>query len=40
MFQRFTEKAMKVTLLSDEESRRLGHNSDIIILVRNISFWV
>ena len=26
MFERFTEKAIKVVMLSQEESRRLGHN--------------
>jgi ATP-dependent Clp protease ATP-binding subunit ClpC len=26
MFERFTEKALKVIMLSQEESRRLGHN--------------
>ena len=26
MFERFTEKAIKVIMLSQEESRRLGHN--------------
>ena len=26
MFERFTEKAIKVVMLAQEESRRLGHN--------------
>ena len=26
MFERFTEKAIKVIMLAQEESRRLGHN--------------
>lgn len=26
MFENFTEKAVKVIMLSNEESRRLGHN--------------
>jgi ATP-dependent Clp protease ATP-binding subunit ClpC len=26
MFERFTEKAIKVIILSNEEARRLGHN--------------
>jgi len=26
MFERFTEKAVKVVLLAQEESRKLGHN--------------
>jgi len=26
MFERFTEKAIKVILLAQEEARRLGHN--------------
>lgn len=26
MFERFTEKAIKVVMLSQEEARRLGHN--------------
>ena len=26
VFERFTEKAIKVVMLSQEESRRLGHN--------------
>jgi len=26
MFERFTEKAIKVIMLAQEEARRLGHN--------------
>jgi ATP-dependent Clp protease ATP-binding subunit ClpC len=26
MFERFTEKAIKVVMLAQEEARRLGHN--------------
>uniref|UniRef100_A0A0A9F1B1 Clp R domain-containing protein n=1 Tax=Arundo donax TaxID=35708 RepID=A0A0A9F1B1_ARUDO len=26
MFERFTEKAIKVIMLAQEETRRLGHN--------------
>jgi hypothetical protein len=40
MFERFTEKAIKVIMLAQEEARRLGHNfvgTEQILLAR--SFW-
>ena len=30
MFERFTEKAIKVIMLAQEEARRLGHNLSLI----------
>ena len=35
MFERFTEKAIKVIMLAQEEARRLGHN----LSERNRFFW-
>ena len=38
MFERFTEKAIKVVMLSQEESRRLGHNFVGTELDPNLSY--
>ena len=37
MFERFTEKAIKVIMLAQEEARRLGHN---FVGTEQISFGV
>ena len=38
MFERFTEKAIKVIMLAQEEARRLGHNFVGTELADNVSY--
>jgi hypothetical protein len=44
MFERFTEKAIKVVMLAQEEARRLGHNfvgtEQVSFRMRSIAGWI
>ena len=43
MFERFTEKAIKVIMLAQEEARRLGHNfvgtEQILLGLNRRRYW-